>query len=84
MLELKFEKSGINTSGKVVVRIIYDGANYFASGLAAVRVGEKWGYINASGKVVVPFQFDSAKFPFGGLAVVGVGEKYGYIKITFK
>ena len=50
--------------------------------LAAVKIGDKWGYINAEGEVVIEPKFDSAWSFSEGLAVVGIGDssgKYGYI-----
>ena len=35
----------------------YDSVQGFSEGLAAVRVGEKWGYINAKGEMVITPQF---------------------------
>jgi WG containing repeat len=55
----------------------------FSEGLAAVKLGNKWGYIDKSGKTVIQQQFDEAE-PFSeGLAAVKVLQsnitKAGYI-----
>ena len=51
--------------------------------LAAVKIGDKWGYINVAGEVVIEPQFDQAHSFYEGLAVVRVGDsdrgKYGYV-----
>ena len=35
----------------------FDEAKTFSEGLAAVKVGEKWGYIDKAGQVVIAAQF---------------------------
>src|SRR5260370_22035067 len=47
--------------------------------LAAVKIGDKWGYIDKTGKFVIPPQFPHAESFSEGLALVLVGDKYGYI-----
>jgi hypothetical protein len=34
---------------------------FFSEGLAAVKVGKKWGDVDHAGKLVIPIQFDDAK-----------------------
>ncbi len=46
-------------NGKKVIDFIYEGANYFSSGLAGAKQNGKWGFIDTKGKVVIPFQFDA-------------------------
>lgn len=36
----------------------YDEVMNFSNGMAAVRIGEKWGFINQNGDVVIQFKFD--------------------------
>ncbi len=52
---------------KIIIKPIYDQANFFYEGYASVKKGEKFGYINKSGKVLIPFNYFIAK-PF----------RYGY------
>ena len=54
----------------------------FSEGLAAVTLGEKWGYIDATGKMVITPQFDDARDFYGGLAAVEIGKKWGFINKT--
>jgi len=74
-------------TGRYLVKPIYDcGWNsppLFADGMAAVRIGEKWGYLDAQGKLVIPPQFVGA-LPFhDGLGmVVFPGGQTGWIDKT--
>jgi hypothetical protein len=51
----------------------------FAEGVAAVRLGQKWGYIDAAGKFVIRPRFDEAWSFRGGLAWMRAGDKADYI-----
>lgn len=62
----------------------YDDARNFSEGLAAVKRGNKWGYIDESGKVVIDFQYDRAYSFSEGKALVekqinNDEERYYYI-----
>ena len=69
----------INYSGKMVINPLFDYANGYKEGLAAVEKDHKYGYIDKKGNVVIPFVFDSADSFVDGIALVGVKGKYGYI-----
>lgn len=59
----------------------YDELDEFQEGMAAVRRGEKWGYINTTGKEVIPCKYDMHVGLFSnGLACVPSDE---YPKIEF-
>lgn len=62
--------ASIDTS--VIVAPQYDDARAFSSGLAAVRRGDKWGYISETGATVIPFNYDVACSFSENRAVVGV------------
>ena len=57
----------------------------FSEGLAAVRIGDKWGFIDRQGTYVIEPQFDDAQSFSEGLAAVRIGDretgvgKYGFI-----
>ena len=57
----------------------------FSEGLAAVRIGDKWGFIDRQGTYVIEPQFAYAQSFSEGLAVVRIGDretgvgKYGFI-----
>ena len=57
----------------------YCAANTFSEGLAAVKMGGKWGFINASNQVVIDFQYDHAYHFNAGNAIVQQGNFYGVI-----
>ena len=46
---------------QIVLAPKYQEAGWFSEGLAAVKVGKKYGYINTSGKMVIPAKFTVAK-----------------------
>ena len=48
----------VDKSGRVRIKPRFDGAQAFAEGLAAVKIGRLWGYIDTAGKVVVEPQYD--------------------------
>lgn len=75
----------------------FDAAKPFSGGLAAVRIGAKWGFINRTGEVAVPLIYNAnprlpLSFSVGdfsdGLAGVNLGERSLYItrdnKIAFE
>ncbi|MCL2817054.1 MAG: WG repeat-containing protein, partial [Clostridiales bacterium] len=82
----------VDTSGKLVMLLEYDGADDFREGLARVYTGGftgegawtgKMGFIDKKGKVVVPSEYDIVGDFIEGLAVVLKGDvqngKWGII-----
>jgi hypothetical protein len=58
----------------------YDSIAPYSEGMAAVKLGDKWGYIDGNKKLVIPLQFKLANPFFEGLAAVYDNEnKSGYI-----
>jgi WG containing repeat len=56
----------------IIITPQYSEADFFYEGLAAVKKGDRYGYINKAGKVVIPFKFYTAKaFRFGYFDVSG-------------
>ena len=41
------------TTGEILIRPQFDGANQFQEGLASVKVGNQWGFINTTGQSLV-------------------------------
>ena len=62
-----------------VIRPQFDGAWSFSEGLAAVKMGDRYGFINKQGQYVANPQFDIASSFSEGLAAVKIGDRYGYI-----
>ena len=60
------------TNGTFAIHPKYDDGFSFSEGLAAVRMGEKWGYVTTNGTVAIPFLFDGATCFSGGFAKVVV------------
>ena len=71
----------VDETGAALTDRVFDSAAFFGDeDIAAVLLGEKWGYINTSGAWVVEPKFDEARdFASNGLARVKLGEKWGYI-----
>jgi hypothetical protein len=71
----------IDRDGNLVLspQIRVNAASGFCEGLAAIEVGEKWGYINKSGQQLIELQFDSANDFSDGLAMIKVNGKPYYI-----
>ena len=59
----------------------FDEATDFSEGLAAVKIGGKWGFVDKSGKFVIPLGDYKWVKPFqNGLSRVGFpGDGWGYI-----
>ena len=57
----------------------FDDARPFSDGWAAVKKGEKWGFIDTDGSVKIDYQFDDA-LSFGQhLAAIRIGDDWGYV-----
>ena len=54
----------------------------FHEGLAAVRIGDKYGYIDRSGQVLIAPRFDYAQIFSEGLARIVMNRRSGYIDKT--
>jgi hypothetical protein len=74
----------IDTNGRKITEFKYQGVNDFSEGLAAVKWGDKWGYIDYRDTVVIPNKFSFASPFVNGLAFVYDKEnsKFGYINKT--
>lgn len=60
----------IDTSGSPISNAKFDETRNFSNGMAAVRIGEKWGFVDRTGKFVIYPSFDSPGTFHDGLAVV--------------
>ena len=73
-------------TGIFVINPQFDDTRPFSEGLAAVRIGDEWGFIDTTGSYVINPQFDIAGRFFEGLAAVRIGDdetgKWGFIDTT--
>jgi len=60
----------------------YDDAESFSQHLAAVKVGQKWGYVSLYGELVIGPIFDQAKSFSQGCAPVRTGEGWQIITLV--
>ena len=70
-----------NRSGKVVIQPTYDEARRFSESRAAVRIGERWGYIGLDGNDVVAAELIAASSFDNGVALVCRTESPNYVLI---
>lgn len=68
----------------VVIPASFDYVLPFSNGIAAVKKGDKWGYINSSGKAITDFLFDDANSFHGFVAIVEKNDKSFLIDSSFK
>lgn len=74
----------MNPAGEIVIPLRFDEVRPFSEGVAAVRVGSKWGAVDKSGTLVVEARFADAPRFSDGRAAVRRGTKYVYIDPTGK
>jgi uncharacterized lipoprotein YddW (UPF0748 family)/predicted DNA-binding WGR domain protein len=74
----------INTSQEVSLKAQFDWVEPFSEGMAAVKMGYKWGYIDKTGKLITRLRFDTAAPFSGGIALIKINNKHGYIDKTGK
>lgn len=71
----------IDRHGTVVIQPMFQEAEPFAEGLAAVRSGERWGYIDKAGNWSVKPRFTRAKSFSEGLAAVNIHGAWGFVNM---
>lgn len=67
-----------------VYKYHYDDAYSFNEGLAAVKKGDKWGFIDKKGSLVIPYIYDSISYLgrfHEGLSYVNINKQWGFIDI---
>jgi hypothetical protein len=71
---------GENLNTEVKAFKLRDGMGFdvegFKSGMAMIKVGEKWGYMNTDGKMVIQAKYDDANDFNDGYASAKMGDKY--------
>ncbi|MBK1989378.1 WG repeat-containing protein, partial [Sphaerospermopsis aphanizomenoides BCCUSP55] len=78
----------INAAQEISLKVRFDWVEPFSEGMAAVKIGYKWGYIDKTGKLVGRIEYDTAEPYSEGLALVKINNdknRYiGYIDKTGK
>jgi hypothetical protein len=74
----------IDSTGRIVVKPIYDDAGEFCDGRAYVMQDGKYGFVDSTGRVIVPPRYDTVGAFCEGLALVVQNGKAGYIDETGK
>lgn len=80
-----YNSVGFSTDTSVIIIPKYDEVAPFhsgGSGLAGVKLNDKWGYIDLRETVIIEFLYDDANMFFGGLAAVKLNSKWGFIDTT--
>jgi len=73
----------VDETGKAVIPFMYEAAQEFSEGLAAVKLNERWGFIDETGKVIIRLiYFDAGDFSEGLAPVATINYKYGFIDKT--
>jgi len=72
----------LRKSGTVVIDHVFEKTEPFSEGMAAVRLGGKWGYIDLAGDTVIAPQFDLAGQFTEGLAEVLISDQVGVIDLA--
>jgi len=71
----------VDREGIMRIPPIYEAAEDFRGGLAAVKLNGKWGFIDTKGETIIPLVYDLAHEFSDGLALVELNGKYGSIDI---
>lgn len=72
------EKYGyIDKTGKEVIPLIFEYANSFSEGVAAVQKNNKWGVIDKRGNLVIDFKYDMLSDCVNGLFLFAIDYKIG-------
>jgi len=82
-IEMKGVCQRRNSAGVILSSDDSNESKYFVNNYAAVKKGNKWGFISLQGKEIVA-EYDSVGSFFASIALVKKGNKYGYIDTTGK
>ena len=75
-----FSTSFINKKGERITSQLFERANKFSDGMAAIQLDDKWGFIDTTGNIVIQPQYDIRSNFSEGLAPVYVSvEEAGYM-----
>jgi len=75
-----FSTSFINKKGERITSQLFERANRFSDGMAAIQLDDKWGFIDTTGNIVIQPQYDIRSNFSEGLAPVYINvEEAGYM-----
>lgn len=74
----------VDTSGKIIVPLIYNNIYPFNEGFAVVQLGDNYGFIDNFGNLKIPIKYNSVGNFHNGLAAVSQEGKYGFIDTSGK
>jgi hypothetical protein len=77
-----FSTSFINKKGERISTRLFERANKFSDGMAAIQLDDKWGFIDTTGNIVIQPQYDIRSDFSEGLAPVYAGSSQGFIDKT--
>lgn len=75
---------GYKQYNSIIIKPKYQQAGPFTEGLAAVKLGGKYGYIEKDGRCIIPYKYEAAGVFAEGLARVRMNGRYGFIDNTGK
>jgi hypothetical protein len=78
----KVQVGYINDSGKTIVEPVFDDGTGFHDGLAAVKVGRKWGFLDSGGDLVIKATLPDWGHFREGLASISTGKEYILVNKT--
>jgi len=82
---IHFRYSYIDSSNNIIIPAgVYDNANTFSEGLAAVGINNRLGFIDVTGKIVIPMQYYKALMFSEGFCPVILEENSGWVFIDKK
>lgn len=71
----------ITATGEFITKAVYDDTYPFVSGVAFVRIKNKWGVVDNTGKEIIPLKYDKVEFIFN-FSEYGEMSNAAYIKVT--
>ena len=72
----------IDKNGKLKSDKRYDGARSYKNSMAAVKIGDKWGFINEAEEVCIePEYYETKDFTEKGSCFIKTGDEWQLLKI---
>ncbi len=77
-----FKFGFIDTTGKVVIPFIYNGAYQFNKNRAPVKLHGKWGLINKNGDLITDYKYERLHYVGGNRYAFKLGKKWGLLNLN--